>query len=75
MQYPKLFHLFKRDRWKAFRFSYLNTPELILEGDMKKMAADSTTQRWWKETDPCQQPYLKKREEKYGLNERSFHTD
>lgn len=20
------------------------------------MAADSTTQRWWKETDPCQQP-------------------
>jgi L-rhamnose mutarotase len=23
---------------------------------MKKMAADSTTQRWWEETDPCQLP-------------------
>ena len=23
---------------------------------MKKMAADPETQRWWKETDPCQQP-------------------
>jgi hypothetical protein len=26
------------------------------EGDMKKMAADPETQRWWKETDPCQIP-------------------
>ena len=24
--------------------------------DMKKMAADAETQRWWKETDPCQSP-------------------
>jgi L-rhamnose mutarotase len=24
--------------------------------DMKKMAADPETQRWWKETDPCQLP-------------------
>ena len=23
---------------------------------MKQIAADSTTQRWWRETDPCQQP-------------------
>jgi L-rhamnose mutarotase len=23
---------------------------------MKKIAADSTTQRWWRETDPCQLP-------------------
>ena len=23
---------------------------------MKKMAADPETVRWWKETDPCQQP-------------------
>jgi L-rhamnose mutarotase len=23
---------------------------------MKKMAADPETQRWWKETDPCQLP-------------------
>jgi len=26
------------------------------EADMAKMAADPATQRWWKETDPCQLP-------------------
>jgi L-rhamnose mutarotase len=26
------------------------------EADMEKMAADPETQRWWKETDPCQSP-------------------
>jgi L-rhamnose mutarotase len=26
------------------------------EGDMAKMAQDPETQRWWKETDPCQIP-------------------
>ncbi len=25
--------------------------------DMRKMAADPTTRRWWALTDPCQQPY------------------
>ena len=24
--------------------------------DMVKMAADPMTQKWWKETDPCQEP-------------------
>ncbi len=27
------------------------------ESDMKKMAADPETQRWWKLTDPCQEPF------------------
>lgn len=26
------------------------------EADMKKMAADPTTQQWWKLTEPCQTP-------------------
>jgi L-rhamnose mutarotase len=26
------------------------------DADMEKMAADPETQRWWKETDPCQSP-------------------
>lgn len=26
------------------------------DADMKKMAADPETQRWWRETDPCQLP-------------------
>jgi L-rhamnose mutarotase len=37
-------------------FSYFEYTGKDFDGDMKKMAADSATQRWWKETDPCQQP-------------------
>jgi L-rhamnose mutarotase len=33
-----------------------NTPVANFEADMKRMAADPETQRWWKETDPCQSP-------------------
>jgi L-rhamnose mutarotase len=39
-----------------FLFSYFEYAGADFDADMKKMAADSTTQRWWKETDPCQQP-------------------
>jgi len=41
---------------KPFLFSYFEYTGKDFDADMKKMAADSTTQRWWKETDPCQQP-------------------
>jgi L-rhamnose mutarotase len=37
-------------------FSYFEYAGNDFDADMKKMAADSATQRWWKETDPCQQP-------------------
>lgn len=37
-------------------FSYFEYTGNDFEKDMKKMAADSVTQRWWKETDPCQLP-------------------
>lgn len=39
-----------------FLFSYFEYAGTDFEADMKKMAADSTTKRWWNETDPCQQP-------------------
>ncbi len=41
---------------KPFLFSYFEYTGSDFDADMKKMAADSTTQRWWKETNPCQQP-------------------
>jgi len=41
---------------RYFLFSYFEYTGTDFEADMKKMAADSVTQRWWKETDPCQQP-------------------
>lgn len=39
-----------------YLFSYFEYAGTDFEADMKKMAADPATQRWWKETDPCQQP-------------------
>ena len=41
---------------KYYLFSYFEYAGNDFDGDMKKMAADSTTQRWWRETDPCQLP-------------------
>jgi len=39
-----------------YLFSYLEYTGSDFDADMKKMAADPETERWWKETDPCQQP-------------------
>jgi len=39
-----------------YLFSYFEYTGDDFDGDMKKMAADPNTRRWWKETDPCQQP-------------------
>ena len=41
---------------KLFLFSYFEYIGNDFEGDMAKIAADPETQRWWKETDPCQIP-------------------
>jgi L-rhamnose mutarotase len=41
---------------KPYLFSYLEYTGDNWEADMKKMAADPETRRWWKETDPCQSP-------------------
>jgi L-rhamnose mutarotase len=39
-----------------YLFSYFEYTGTDFEGDMKKMTMDSTTRRWWKETDPTQLP-------------------
>lgn len=41
---------------KPYLFSYWEYTGNNFDADMKKMAADSTTQRWWKETNPLQSP-------------------
>ena len=41
---------------KLYLFAYLEYTGHNFEADMKTMAADPVTQRWWKETDPCQIP-------------------
>jgi L-rhamnose mutarotase len=41
---------------KLYLIAYLEYTGSDFNADMKKMAADPETQRWWKETDPCQSP-------------------
>jgi len=39
---------------KIYLFSYFEYTGTDFKADMARMAADPTTQKWWKETDPCQ---------------------
>jgi len=41
---------------KPYLFSYFEYTGQDFTADMKKMAADTATQRWWKETAPMQTP-------------------
>jgi len=51
------FSIYERDLdGKTYLFAYLEYTGKDFDADMKKMAADPETQRWWKETDPCQSP-------------------
>ncbi len=51
------FSIYEREiEGKLYLFAYLEYTGTNFEADMKKMAADPETQRWWKETDPCQSP-------------------
>lgn len=60
-----------------FLFSYFEYTGKDFEGDMKKMAADTTTQRWWNETAPCQQPLPEAaaKGDTWTTMEEVFHTD
>lgn len=41
---------------KLYLFAYLEYTGTNFDADMARMAADPETQRWWKQTDPCQLP-------------------
>ena len=41
---------------KPYLFSYFEYAGDDFDADMKKMAADTITQRWWRETSPAQIP-------------------
>jgi L-rhamnose mutarotase len=60
-----------------FLFSYFEYVGTDFKADMKKMADDTTTQRWWKETDPCQQPLPEAAAKKqiWTSMEEVFHTN
>jgi L-rhamnose mutarotase len=51
------YSIYKREiEGKTCLFSYLEYSGDDFEADMKMMAADPETRRWWQETDPCQLP-------------------
>lgn len=51
------FSIFQREiEGKLYLFAYLEYTGTDFDADMKKMAADPETQRWWQQTDPCQLP-------------------
>ena len=57
-------------------FSYFEYTGDDFEADMARMAADPETQRWWKETDPCQTPIATRRDkELWSRMEEVFHSD
>lgn len=62
---------------KLYLFSYFEYIGDNFEEDMKKMAADSVTQQWWKETDPCQMPLPEAAAQRqiWLTMEEVFHTD
>ena len=51
------FSIYEREiEGKTYLFAYLEYTGTDFAADMNRMAADPETQRWWKETDPCQSP-------------------
>ncbi len=62
---------------KYFLFSYFEYTGTDFDKDMKKMAADTTTRRWWKETDPTQIPLPEAMAQKqiWTSMEEVFHTN
>ena len=62
---------------KLFLFSYFEYAGENQADDFAKIGADPTTQRWWKETDPCQIPFPRAAK-KGGIwddMEEVFHSD
>ena len=62
---------------KFYLFSYYEYIGKNYEEDMKKIASDTITQRWWKETDHCQQPLPEASAEGeiWSTMEEVFHTE
>jgi len=61
---------------RFYLFSYLEYAGTDYAADMARMAADPTTRKWWKETDPCQFSIpIRAKGEKWASMEEVFHID
>ncbi|MGQ9574849.1 MAG: L-rhamnose mutarotase [Thermoguttaceae bacterium] len=69
-------YLGELDDGRLYLFSYFEYTGDDFQADMDKMAADPTTQRWWKLTDPCQIPQKNRKKGEHWMRMREvFHTD
>ena len=61
---------------KYYLFSYFEYAGRDFAADMAKMAADPTTQEWWKHCIPCQKPLADRAQgEWWASMEEVFHQD
>jgi L-rhamnose mutarotase len=59
-----------------YLFSYFEYCGADFDADMRKMAADSTTQQWWSVCKPCQSPLPDRAEGEWWANmEEVFHCE
>ena len=64
------------EKGRYLLFSYFEYTGDDFEADMARMAADPETQRWWKETDPCQSPIPARGDKEFWSRmEEVFHLD
>jgi L-rhamnose mutarotase len=64
------------DKGSFLLFSYFEYTGNDFAADMARMAADPLTQKWWKETDPCQEPVpLRGGKEWWSRMAEVFHAD
>jgi len=56
-------------------FAYFEYVGDDFELDMKIMAEDECTQKWWRETDPCQESISDNKGEWWMNMEEIFHAD
>ena len=61
---------------KHYLFSYFEYIGDDFAADSAKMAADATTQKWWAECSPCQEPLADRADGEWWAGmEEVFHTD
>ncbi|HTX66968.1 MAG TPA: L-rhamnose mutarotase [Opitutaceae bacterium] len=69
-------YLRRLDDGRPYLFSYFEYTGRNFRADMRKMAADPTTQRWWAVCEPCQRPLRRRaRGEWWADMPEVFHTD
>jgi L-rhamnose mutarotase len=69
-------YLGELEKDKYYLFSYFEYTGKDFDADMKKMAADPTTQKWWSVCEPCQQPVELRAKGEWWMNmEEVFHSN